>query len=812
MAEHAYSAEYVGDFYTTGITSVRLAAEVKAQKALAPQAFGNATRGILACPQELIDQILADLTIRDFLGLRLVCLDYYRYFTHPGIVAYAHCLYFPRSSALLGGGSNAQYRSHVMLECGTPELTAADFEAAHRRARRWQKGTPTSVQFFDDVVKGSVVNSPNAIIVSEAEGLLIYQRSVGVLVVVDLNGHLRSGFPREQVVDLRALLGPCILQTSEKRSHAQPSQQIQMRLNKGTLLVIGERHQHELGGTLQRSSILKSRLFHPFTSEQAHCPDIRQSTQHTLCAVISLRPQDRGQVIHAWFDPDPFILATSHNQFYSLIEFDMLNNRIKGLVFPEKTARKRSSYLRGSTSPPGLGARFEILKRREYPTASVFNIAADDAGQHFFVGYADRGTNIPVIEVHTVPKLQSDGSYSSSTIIKRVRLLHGMMTSLPGINRHRTSFKFRFENIIDPTEGAWEHVRGYEEDGDGLPGIKHLHLPKPTPEDRKYEKIKVVMSGAFSPDDPNREVIGIEPGHFVDSLSWEVNTKPSPRKPSTALDYNRSGGQHGVADEEFDSDGNLIASCCFLDKEGNYNSAEAYPTPTVYLLPNLIKNIALHSLYPPGPRPGLQRQLARGELIEYPQPLWRFDSPQRASLCTIFLTPIRPSTLDTSRPYPPIPGKDDSTFIPPTTLLLATNLHAFTTGQWTAHSSFTTKPDPVASFLSYLANPMLMTSLRAAIGLPNNEALVQRVPSVGAQPRPKTHTFLPSPIDARDGTVESLSVPVPKTLGMMDKDRRWLVYTLPRQRWYESKGWDGQSQGELGQYDGQRICVVRFDD
>lgn len=214
-----------------------------------------ARRGLLACPQELIDQILAEVTIKEFISLRLVCLDYYRYFTDPQIVAYAHCLYFPRSSALLGGGSNYKYRSHVLLENGTSELTPADFESAHRRARRWQKQTPATVRFIDDVLDGSVTNSPNAIFVAEAEGLLVYQRDVGVIVIVDLNGHLRSGFPREQVVDLRALLGPCIAHKSEMLRPGAPSQEIQMRLSKGTLLVIGQRHTHQMGGEAHGSML-----------------------------------------------------------------------------------------------------------------------------------------------------------------------------------------------------------------------------------------------------------------------------------------------------------------------------------------------------------------------------------------------------------------------------------------------------------------------------------------------------------------------------------------------------------------------------
>src|SRR5690606_19233324 len=112
-------------------------------------------------------------------------------------------------------------------------------------------------KFIDDVLDSSVVNSPNAIIVAQAEGLVVYQRAVGILVIVDLNGHLRSGFQREQVVDLRALLGPCIVQKSETLRTGQPSQQIQMRLNKGTLLVIGQRHTHEMGKHAQSSSILQ---------------------------------------------------------------------------------------------------------------------------------------------------------------------------------------------------------------------------------------------------------------------------------------------------------------------------------------------------------------------------------------------------------------------------------------------------------------------------------------------------------------------------------------------------------------------------
>ena len=194
-------------------------------------------------PPEITCLIIQHLSSKDFISLRRVSKSFHWYFTGEDICRYAHRLYFSNSSEVTGAKPYPGFPERTFINGGTTR-TRLDFDNAYQRTRNWKLGQPTEVEVIEEVADGSV-GSPGSILVDPQEGLLVYQRVRGTLVLRDLNQPLQAGSKAEMVINLQEILGDCIM----LRAHGlylREGESIRLRMNRGMLLVCGEAHGHQL--------------------------------------------------------------------------------------------------------------------------------------------------------------------------------------------------------------------------------------------------------------------------------------------------------------------------------------------------------------------------------------------------------------------------------------------------------------------------------------------------------------------------------------------------------------------------------------
>ncbi|KAL7274432.1 hypothetical protein RUND412_002661 [Rhizina undulata] len=611
-------------------------------------------------PPELCRMIVRSLSARDIISLRLVSKAFHEYFTDDDFCHFALKLYYPT------------------FGLGKDELTRKDFDALHFRMQRWKEGRPTELDVIDDVAEGST--GFYGFIVDTDAGLLAYQRSRGVVVIRDLK-RTETG-PVDTVINLHTELGECIMHHSSKYKDGES---IRMRMNRGMLLVVGEAHTHQVdeeqaptpeterstaGGIISLSSWWNWALGVPSGSASGNAgglaPRRFYQQPHTICAVFSTRSEDRGKLLHTWVEKDSFMSEAALNEFYAITEFDIIEQRLDGYIFPTK-----SSDVPHQTNETHDGYHFTLRKKAQYPPLSTFSIAPDTRGKVFYLGFIpptpDRR---PVVEVHSVPQYNpADGTWTPGTIIKRV--------SLRGLGRNAGSLNERLLN-----SSYWISF----DDGTTIDKLKYpRHEPfQKFPRDPDEDVVRLRLRGDFV-------IQGVTLlSETVNAISWDITARPSPRPPAP-IDQWRAGKLW--ADEESIEEG----TSPYVDSNGVVDLEEVYPTPT-YFTRVRDRQQLLQRLQPFPDDVDLDQLEHEQEMIHSFPCIWvKDDKGKNRTLCVMYSirTTILPSDpgpatgfrVDGARnpeyriEYPPIPGVQDHEFIPPGILWRAAHRVSLETGK-----------------------------------------------------------------------------------------------------------------------------------
>ncbi|CAZ86403.1 unnamed protein product [Tuber melanosporum] len=616
---------------------------------------------LVTIPPELCRFVLESLSSRDVIALRLVSRAFYNYFTSEEVCHYAHKLYFPLSS-----------------ECSKMRRTRKDFDAAYFRSMNWKQGRPSRVEIIEKVARAST-SLTNGFLVDSTQNLLIYQRSRGVIVIKDLS-HPVDDAAADTVITLCNELGECIMKRSESIL-LRDGESIRMSTNRGMLLVVGEAHVHPQPQECRNSQAIAGEGSGFFswlnwawgTSSSPPLPP-RTFFQHphSLCAVFSTGPQDRGKLLHTWLERDSFIIETALNEFYAIAEFDLVEQRLEGYIFPRagkssSKLNKRFSFtsaISQHTDGAEAGHHFTIRKKALYPQPSSFSIAPDTRGKVFYLGFlppsADRR---PVVEVHAVPQFSpADGTWSECSVIKRVVLRS--LGLFPGVTNGLTRSSF----WVDFDDGTTV---------------------------RNFKRSKIGPSGKFAWD-PDEDVVRLrmkgdlgipgvtEEGESVNMVTWVVTARPSPIQPSAISDW-RNGREWAVIPDNIIHDSNASP---YANENGEIDYEDVYPTPTYYTRPRDLQNF-LNQLELLPPDVELDTLEGANESGNYPPYLWVKNQEKINKKVYALFSKMSPGMLvldpevdasgghgkafleDPSKHtvYPPVPGVNDGDFRPPGVLM-----------------------------------------------------------------------------------------------------------------------------------------------
>lgn len=611
------------------------------------------------------------------MSLRLVSKDYFTYFTRDHICSYAHKLYFGNSSEV-NRDSTVPYPGfpqNSFIEGGNTR-TKADFDNAYMRNRNWKRGRPTYVEMIDPVADGSV-GCWSSIMVNPPEGLIVYQKTRGILVIRDL---CKEGPESETVLDLKAVLGDCIT-TSSRNLILRDGQGIRLRLNRGRLFVAGEAHEHvpATPGKVQAATSEQShwgswlwgyahikraivwskhkanvRYRHWASNEPPpEPPTIRQRVQqstHTQCAVFSVRAEDRGRLIAKWFETDNFLTIAALNEHYCISEFRLMEQRLEGVIY-----RKEDESGLDNTSPYEPAHRFTVRKKTEYPSLSTFDIAPDTKGKIFYLGFLPPPDRRPVVEIISIPTKQEDGTWTEPTVLKRVIL--------------RTLAKHVESAGVALLRSYWIDF------DDGIEVTKDMRAKEGKNWEIGEDIVRLRLRGDFVID-------GITPqDECVKLISWYITARPSPKQPSTIQQWRN---------QENWVDGSLNDPRCtvspWADGLGIVNLEECYPSPTYYTMSyNPDKILSELPVLPD------DVDVDRTTLYPFPSQYWFKDSLSRDAFAnSILCSEGDPTQLESALnlaghadtlEYPPIPGRDDHHFVPPGRHLYATFRVTLETGR-----------------------------------------------------------------------------------------------------------------------------------
>ncbi|CUS08226.1 unnamed protein product [Tuber aestivum] len=627
----------------------------------------SAPRGptLITIPPELCWSVLESLSSRDVVALRLVSRAFYKYFTSEEVCHYAQKLYFPLSS-----------------ECSKERRTRQDFDAAYSRSMNWKQGKPSHVEIIEKVAHASASLS-NGFLVDSNQNLLVYQRSRGVIVLKDLS-HPVDDAAADTIITLGNELGECIMKRSEN-IHLKDGESIRMSTNRGMLLVVGEAHIHpqpQEGHNHQAVASEGSSFFSSWLNwawGTSPSPPLPPRTffqhPHSLCAVFSTRPQDRGKLLYTWLERDSFIIETALNEFYAIAEFDLVEQRLEGYIFPKlgkssSKLNKRFSFTSATsqqTDDAEAGHHFTIKKKALYPQPSSFSIAPDTRGKVFYLGFLPPSTDRrPVVEVHAVPQFSPlDGTWSECSVIKRV-----VLRSL-GLFPVTTNGSTRSSFWIDFDDGTT--VRNLKRSKIGPCG-KFAWDPD-------EDVVRIRMKGDLS-------IPGItEEGESVNMVTWVITARPSPIQPSTISDW-RNGKEWAEIPDNIIHDSNASP---YANENGEIDCEDVYPAPTYYTRPRDFQKF-VGQLEPLPIGVELDTLEGANESGNYPPYLW-IKNPEKINKKVYALfSKMFPGTLvlspevgasegrgemsaeDLSKhvSYPPLPGVNDADFRPPGLLMKTT--------------------------------------------------------------------------------------------------------------------------------------------
>lgn len=434
--------------------------------------------------------------------------------------------------------------------------------------------------------------------------------------------------------------------------------------------------------------------------------DINAGTSHSTCAAFSLRPGTRGNLLCCWYEENTgFIVQHAHNTHYAMAEFDPEGQiALLGVVFPP-------SYTSPNDIPPG--ARFRIDTRRLNRHSPRLNtIAADEKGEVLYFGLIESSSRFPVVEVYAVPCLLPDGAYTPFECIKRVELRHeaAFVPPSPGM-RPRLSSIVMFEP---------------------LPPFSAKQLPK------DVQGIRFALIGNY------KAVKGPSSDHFIRRISWDITSRPAPRKPSMPEQW-----LQGVklADVTVPLADGTTPSSCFVDDNGQYDMHECYPRPT-YFSTGTASHEEDMLLNPVPLYPDLDRMLESGRLIEIRLHLSEHIGHQKCtSICTMFHELIHEYDDQSFANRPVRPGVDDEDFIPEGSMYAAAYINKFAVGY-----SHSVEPDTITLLPEIRPFRLLRRSINyflTRFADFNNKA------------------FIPYPSD--DGTDTHMGID-------RSGDRRWVVY------------------------------------
>lgn len=619
---------------------------------------------LITLPAEIACLIVDHLSSRDFVALRLVSKDFLDYFTGDHICRYAHKLYFGKSSEVTKDTA-MPYHGFPLRSLAEEHTTRADFDNAYIRNRNWIKGMPTDVDIVDPVADGSV-GCWSSIIVNPPEGLIVYQKSRGILIIKDIS---KKGPTAETVLDLRAILGDCIT-TGSRNLVLRDGQSIRLRLNRGRLFVAGEAHEHppvssdqSLPSTAaneknrsgswfwpwgyahirrawnwsKKEANMRLRLWTPGSSYPQPANPIRQRmphSTHTQCAVFSVRQEDRGRLISKWFETDNFLTIAALNEYYCISEFHLMEQRLEGIIYRPDDATDDGTP---SYEPYH---RFSVRKKTEYPSLSTFDIAPDTKGKVFYLGFLPPPDRRPVVEVISIPTKQNDGTWTQPTVIKRVvlRTLAKHVESLGAALLK--SYWIDFDDGIEVTKET--QMRASEG--------KNWRLGE--------DVVRLRLRGDFVIDGTT------PPDECVKLVSWYVTARPSPRQPSTIQQWRNQ----LYWNDQWLNDPNCPISP-WADATGYVDLEECYPTPTYYTMAYNSERINQLPLLP------TNVDLDRAALFPFPSQYWSKDDQSRHTLVSsVLCSEVNPKSSDdstyTTEPgdtleYPRTPGRDDHHFVPP---------------------------------------------------------------------------------------------------------------------------------------------------
>jgi len=611
---------------------------------------------LISLPPEIIGIIVDYLTAYDFMTLRLVSKTFLDYFTRDDICRYAHKVYFSNSSEVTRnvGLPYPGFQPRVFIE-GGDSRTTADFDNSYVRNQKWKAGQPTDVEIIDPVADGSVGGS-SSIMVEPQEGLVVYQKSRGILCIRDISKQEPEAVT---TVDLKVVLGDCIV-TSSPNLTLRDGQRIRMRLNRGRLFLAGEAHEHhpltpEMAPTtepnepngqnrwgwlwyafIRRAWVGgKNRAnlrFRPWTPSDLppELSTIRQKvpqSTHTQCAVFSVRPGDRGRLIAKWYETDNFLTVAALNEHYCISEFHLMEQRLEGVVY-------RTEESTGGTAPNHEPAHhFSVRKKTEYPPLSTFDIAADTKGKVFYLGFLPPPDRRPVVEVISIPMKTQDGTWTEPTVLKRVVL--------------RTLAKH-----IESVGAAL--LRSYWIDfDDGIEVSKDMCAQREGKNWKPGEDIvRLRLRGDFI-------IKGTTPqDECVKLVSWYITARPSPGKPPTIQEW-RSQRQEPLNNEV----------SLWADTTGHVDLEECYPTPTYYTMS--YKREGIRAL----PRFPKDLDIDRAVLYPFPSQYWHKNELSRDTMVSsVFCVEGMRDSMGginySEAPfdileYPLVPGRDDHDFVPP---------------------------------------------------------------------------------------------------------------------------------------------------
>lgn len=526
---------------------------------------------LITIPPEINRLILELLSSHDFMALRHTSKDFYEYFASDEISHFAQKLYFPLST-----------------ESKKVRRTRFDLDCTYERSQRWKEGKPSNVKIISEVADGSASLS-NGFLVDTEASLLAYQRARAIVVLKDLQCTDDSA---DVVIDLERAASPC-MGTRNEGIFLKDGESVRLAMNRGILLCVGEAHIHPSTNEPPQDppgrglSILSSIWNWGNPPPRTGIPP-RQFFEHphSACAVFSTKKEDRGRLIASWFERDSFIWMVAVNEFYAIAEFDLVEQRLEGYIYPTADPQKS---VRGSLRGHGNksdgkhdGHHFTIKKKSLYPPLSTFSVAADTRGKVFYLGFLPPSAERrPVVEVHSVPQYDPFNS----------------------------SFWINFD------QGTT---------------VKELKGPKIEP------------SGPFARD-PDEDIVRIRmtgdlyiPGvtdtdeQQVSMVTWDITSRPSPHKPSSITEWRA--GKEWEVDPDIDFDSISL----YKNAEGKVDFEELYPSPTYYTR-NRKREVCMVELRTIPRTLDFDCMMANNEIGVMPSLFWMKDNNNKnKSACAVY--------------------------------------------------------------------------------------------------------------------------------------------------------------------------------